>query len=235
MKRMEKKSKSKSNNTSKKKSNKRKTKIHLVFNEGKRREFLTGFHKRKLQRKKKAKEELEQDLKNEKKRLKAEARESYKKLVKSYAPIPEVEDLLAEEYEDDDVNVKVVELSRSEIAKQNNWIGINQPQYECDEEEEESDDGSVENEELPGMELKPKSSKTKKDSVEETSLKSKKDIKKIVKKQATKNVQNSKAYQIKNRIEKHKQRRKAIQKKKLRIKEQNKVAKRRGGKGREPK
>jgi hypothetical protein len=36
------------------------------------REFLTGFHKRKLQRKRKAQEELEQQLKEERKRLKQE-------------------------------------------------------------------------------------------------------------------------------------------------------------------
>jgi ribosomal RNA-processing protein 17 len=36
------------------------------------REFLTGFHKRKLQRKKRAEEELKQQLKEERKRLKHE-------------------------------------------------------------------------------------------------------------------------------------------------------------------
>jgi hypothetical protein len=38
------------------------------------REFLTGFHKRKLQRKKRAQEELKQQLNEERKRLKQEVR-----------------------------------------------------------------------------------------------------------------------------------------------------------------
>ncbi|CAG2063888.1 unnamed protein product, partial [Timema podura] len=50
----------------------RKTKLHLVFDGNARREFLTGFHKRKVQRQKKAKEELDHQLREERKRLKQE-------------------------------------------------------------------------------------------------------------------------------------------------------------------
>lgn len=38
------------------------------------RDFLTGFHKRKLARKKKAKEDFEKKLKEEKKRIKTEVK-----------------------------------------------------------------------------------------------------------------------------------------------------------------
>lgn len=48
------------------------------------REFLTGFHKRKLQRKKKAQQKLEQDLKEERKRLKAEVN------CKTYSAVNEI-------------------------------------------------------------------------------------------------------------------------------------------------
>lgn len=175
---------------------------------------------------------MEQELKEEKKRLKAEAKESYKKLVKSHTPIPEVEDLLTEEYDDEDVNVKVVELSTNEIAKQNHWIGANQPSYESDHSEsatsENEDDVTAD--EVPGMELTVKSKKVDSDEEEverPKELKSKAEIKKLLKKQATKNVQKSKAFQMKNKIEKQKQKKKALQKRKIRMKIQNKSSKNR--------
>lgn len=48
----------------------RKPKTELVFDNAQREEFLKGFSKRKLQRKKKAKEENEKKLKEERKRIK---------------------------------------------------------------------------------------------------------------------------------------------------------------------
>jgi Nucleolar protein 12 (25kDa) len=50
----------------------KKVKNELVFDNQKREEFLKGFSKRKLQRKKKAQEETEKLLKEEKKRIKDE-------------------------------------------------------------------------------------------------------------------------------------------------------------------
>lgn len=188
------------------------------------RDFLTGFHKRKLQRKKKAKEKLEQELKEEKKRLKTEARESYKKLVKSYTPIPDIEDIIAEEYDDDEVNVKIVELSTTELAKQNNWIGSNHIKCEPEENEESNEEcNSNDEEQLPGMELSNSRVKVKEEvETNETESKTKAEIKRILKKQATKNVQKSKAFQVKNKIEKQKQKKKSLQIKKMKNKLQNK-------------
>ncbi|KAK5640916.1 hypothetical protein RI129_009463 [Pyrocoelia pectoralis] len=194
---------------------KKKNKVHLIFDESKRREFLTGFHKRKLERKKKAKEKFEKQLKEEKRRLKAEARESYKKLVKSYTPIPEIEHLLTKEYDDKEVNVKITELSANVLAKTNDWIGANQPCYESDQ--EETNDGTTEedNEELlPGMELVVKPT-TSENCTETEEVKSKKEIKRLLKKQATKNVQKSKMFQKKNRIEKQKQKKQNLKHKKM--------------------
>lgn len=50
----------------------KKPKTELVFDNAKREEFLKGFSKRKLQRKKKAKEENDQKLKDEVKRIREE-------------------------------------------------------------------------------------------------------------------------------------------------------------------
>ncbi|CAH1116105.1 unnamed protein product [Phaedon cochleariae] len=205
-----------------KKTKNRKTKINLVFDEDKRRDFLTGFHKRKLQRKKEAKEKFEKDLKDERKRIKAEAKESYKKLVVSHRPIPELENLLSENYEDDDVTVKVVELSTNDIAMKNNWIGANQPKYE--ENEEIESDVQSDAEEIPGMELKhKKASKVKKKEV--SKFDSEKDVKKALKKQATKTVKNSKIFQMKNKMERQKQMKKSIKMKRQRIKIHDKKGK----------
>ncbi|CAH0564281.1 unnamed protein product [Brassicogethes aeneus] len=203
-----------------KKQKNRFNKVNLVFDEIKRKEFLTGFHKRKLQRKKYAKDKLEKELKEERKRLKAEAKESYKKLVVSHRPIPELENLLQEEYEDDEVTVKIVELSTNDIAKKNNWIGANQPKYESSEEEEEIEENSKDVEEVPGMELKKKPKL--KEKVEKRKFDSEKQIKKELKKQATKNVQKSKAFQMKNKLERQKQKKKSRQMKTQRMKTREK-------------
>ena len=52
----------------------KKTKKSIVFDERKRKEFLTGFKKRKDERRQKWKEKVERDLKNEIKKIKEETR-----------------------------------------------------------------------------------------------------------------------------------------------------------------
>lgn len=165
------------------------------------RDFLTGFHKRKLLRKKQAQELFEKELKEERKRLKANAKESYKKLIVSHRDIPEFENLLHEEYEDDDVTVKVVELNANNIAKKNNWIGINQPKYENNSSNSNSEEEDDKNE-IPGMELKAPKPKKK---VVEKKFNNEKEFKKQLKKQATKNIKKSKVFQRKNKLEQLKQ------------------------------
>ncbi|XP_077308460.1 nucleolar protein 12 isoform X1 [Lithobates pipiens] len=54
----------------------------LVFDEEKRKEYLTGFHKRKLQRRKAAVEEIKQKIKEEQKRMKEERHKEYMKMLK---------------------------------------------------------------------------------------------------------------------------------------------------------
>jgi len=54
-----------------------------------------------------------------------QARESFKKLVVSQRPVPEVENLVSENYELENHSVSIVELSASDLAEKNNWIGIN--------------------------------------------------------------------------------------------------------------
>lgn len=54
-----------------------------------------------------------------------QARESYKKLVVSHRPVPEVENLVSENYELENHSVSIMELSASDLAEKNNWIGMN--------------------------------------------------------------------------------------------------------------
>ncbi|XP_075039030.1 nucleolar protein 12 [Mixophyes fleayi] len=66
---------------------KRKQKIpasrrELVFDEEKRKEYLTGFHKRKLQRRKAAVEEIKRKIKQEQKKMRDERHKEYMKMLK---------------------------------------------------------------------------------------------------------------------------------------------------------
>uniref|UniRef100_A0A182NSG8 Nucleolar protein 12 n=1 Tax=Anopheles dirus TaxID=7168 RepID=A0A182NSG8_9DIPT len=137
-------------------------KTELVFDPKKRVEFLTGFHKRKQHRRKLAQGEMQRKLKEETKRIRSEAKEKMRNLYHTYKPIPELtEEDKAEEQEDEydteNVTVKVVELSTRDLAKENNWIGENRGLAKDDESEEEADSDEDNEEELlnvvPGMEL----------------------------------------------------------------------------------
>uniref|UniRef100_A0AAG5CT18 Nucleolar protein 12 n=1 Tax=Anopheles atroparvus TaxID=41427 RepID=A0AAG5CT18_ANOAO len=138
-------------------------KTELVFDPQKRAEFLSGFHKRKLHRKKLAIGQMQRKLKEEKKRIRTEAKENVKKLYHSFKPIPELAEEEAvqdqeEEYDTENVTVKVVELSTTELAKENNWIGENRSRAadsESEPEERLSDEDADEHQlgVVPGMEL----------------------------------------------------------------------------------
>ncbi|XP_026813972.1 nucleolar protein 12 [Rhopalosiphum maidis] len=185
----------------------RTTKRTITFDEKSRKDFLTGFHKRKLARKKKAKEDFEKKLKEEKKRIKAEARETFLKLTNSHPFIPEPLDMVTKEYSLENHTVQICDLSTDEIAKSNNWIGSNQVIYEDDKESENEEDIDKTNEDdaetVPGM-----------------SFSSIKEIKKAIKKQAAETVQNSKIFKMKNKIERIKDKKKAKRKKLLETKRQ---------------
>ncbi|KXJ69102.1 hypothetical protein RP20_CCG000113 [Aedes albopictus] len=147
-----------------------KRKTELVFDPNKRKEFLTGFHKRKVHRKKLAHGDLQRKLKEETRRIRLEAKDNVKKLYHSYKPIPELTaaDREDDEYDTENVTVKVVELSTTDLAKENNWIGENSAvvrdeedaEEDQDEEESSSDDEDVDT--VPGMELDGESSKKRK-------------------------------------------------------------------------
>lgn len=186
-------------------------------------------------------------LKEERKRIKTEAKDSYKKMTKSYAPVPEIEEILAEEtFETDEVSVSVVELSTTELAKRSNWIGANKPVYSDEEEKNEAEEESCEEEnELPGMELTVKKRKLaqkkdakdteketdKKEEEDETvyQFKNKRELNKVIKKQATKTIKKSKAFQTKGKIDAKKMQKKSRRLKGQKEKFMKEKLKKRGG------
>ncbi|XP_024218400.1 nucleolar protein 12 isoform X2 [Halyomorpha halys] len=158
------------------------------------REFLTGFHKRKVQRRKAAEEEFKEKLKEEKKRIKLESREYHKKLVRTYKPIPVLEEQLAKEYKVDNATVSVLELDADLLAETNFLIGNNRVKYEpTNDDKENAPDDNEEIEELPGMELK-----------------TKKEVDREVKLKALKEVKKSKIFKQKDKMERIKQKKIAM-------------------------
>ncbi|XP_040264205.1 nucleolar protein 12 [Bufo bufo] len=65
-----------------KKRQKKAARRELVFDEEKRREYLTGFHKRKVQRRKAAVEEIKRKIKEEQKKMREERHKEYMKMLK---------------------------------------------------------------------------------------------------------------------------------------------------------
>ncbi|XP_071444785.1 nucleolar protein 12 isoform X2 [Hetaerina americana] len=177
----------------------RKTKIHLVFDPAARKAFLTGFHSRKMQRKKKAQEEFEKQLKEEKKRLKLEAKKAYCDMVSSHQPIVEQNELNSEVMNLESHCISICELSTAEISTKNNWIGENQVDYD--------------NEKGSNLE-KPDDSSSK----PEVPLKNEKDIKKILKKKATLNAKNSKPLQKQMQQQRRKNKKESMRKNRLKSK-----------------
>ncbi|KAJ8728359.1 hypothetical protein PYW08_016744 [Mythimna loreyi] len=198
-----------------KKNKEGKKKVTLVFDEAKRKEFLCGFRKRKLERKKKAQEELKALLKEEKKRIKQENKESYKKLVVSSRPIPDIEQLLKDEYEDEDVNVKIVELSADTLQKKDLVIGENKPKEKVKKDDKGKNKGNQKAVTISGMGSDEENEEEESEAEEDgdDQIKTKKEIKSMLKKQATKKIQKSKVFQMKSKLDRVQNKKKSMQKK----------------------
>jgi len=76
---------------------KKRNKTSIVFNEASRKEFLTGFRKRKNERRKKANEQLQKEIKNEFRKAKLKAKEDVinaRETGASHQIVPEIEHLI---------------------------------------------------------------------------------------------------------------------------------------------
>ncbi|XP_001353861.2 nucleolar protein 12 [Drosophila pseudoobscura] len=199
-----------------------KKKVEVVFDTEKRKEFLTGFRKRKNERRTRAKAELTKNLKDERIRIRQEVKEGFKHLKKSYEPLKELTeaDKAGEEkqetYEDDEVQVKIVELSTNDLAAHGNMIGANTG--EESEEEEKQSESEVEDtsrpDRIPGMDYDPSARKRKAAPAavepkakkpahsDDPDIRSKKDLDKLMKTKTLKKMHKSKVFKQKERLDK---------------------------------
>lgn len=175
---------------------------------------MSGFSKRKAERKRKAKTALEKRIKNELKRIRQETKDGIKKNCKSFEPIkfPELGDSDQDEdvIEDDSVLVSVKTLGVDDLAQKHNWIGTNKGFVEeSQSEEEEEEEGEADSEEIQGMgltEKKEKEPKKEKENLPVKKYESKKDIDREMKKKTLKAIKKNKAFQAKGREKRSKDR-----------------------------
>ncbi|XP_017048592.1 nucleolar protein 12 [Drosophila ficusphila] len=210
-----------------------KKKTEVVFDNKKRIEFLSGFRKRKNERRSRAKAELERNLKNERKRIRQEVKDGFNHLKKSYEPLRELteEDKAEEEpqeetYEDDEVQVKIVELTTNDLAARRNMLGANTAE-ESEQEEQESqseEDEADQPNRIPGMDFDPNEVRKRKSQKEDEEhpkakkannnasqpeIKSKKDLDRLMKTKTLKKMHQSKLFKQKERLDKKNNQKKA--------------------------
>lgn len=131
----------------------------------------------------------------------------------SSRPIPDIEQLLQEEYEDEDVNVKIVEVSTDTLQKKDLVIGENRPKVAIvNKPKTKKENGLTQG--IPGMGLDEEEDEEESETEEtDNNLKTKKDIKRMLKHQATKKIQKSKAFQMKSKLDRIQNKKKSSQKK----------------------
>lgn len=148
-------------------------------------------------------------MKEERKKIKQDAKERYKKLL-SNRDVPELQKLLsAQEYDIEGHTVSILELDVGVLSEGHTLIGENKCTDESKDEEEveqNNESGSDENGEIIGMSLteKQKTNTPQRTLVNEEQMKSKKDLKRVLKKAALKQVKKSKVFQRKQRLDRQK-------------------------------
>jgi len=183
----------------------KKTKKSIVFDEHKRKEFLTGFKKRKDERRKKWNEKVERDLKNEIKKIKEETKSKMEKSAgnKSNQICPEIAHLINTEQANttvkqfDNTSVTVTTFDSLEAATAP-WK-LNLQQEDESEEESEEEEKEEETEEVPGMSMKPSRPDTEKVVIGTKE-------RKALNRAAVKKLQDSKAFKTKEKLRAKKQR-----------------------------
>ncbi|XP_078286513.1 nucleolar protein 12 [Rhinoraja longicauda] len=130
----------------------------LTFSEDDRREFLTGFHKRKVERRKKALDEIKTKLKEEQKRVKEERRKEYVKMFKERQDALEEADELDQlttsrseyvQYDHPNHTVTVTTISNIDLGLGRTNLFIDGANQESAEVEEKQVAENGEEEEMP--------------------------------------------------------------------------------------
>lgn len=128
----------------------------------------------------------------------------------SHRDVPELEKLLSQkEYDMEDHTVSILELNVADLKEGSIWIGQNNVKEE--EKEEEQEQGNSESEhsngdDIEGMSLQEKHPIHQESKIKDQTIKSLKDVRREIKKTALRRVQTSKAFQQKQKLEQHKNR-----------------------------
>lgn len=130
--------------------------------------------------------------------------------------MPELEELLSRhEYERENHTISILEVNLANLKEGSRWIGENKIVEEKEEKEDNTKENSKNgNDVIVGMSLEEEQKDleeqgSKSDNQQKKSLR---ELKREIKKTALKRVKNSKAFQQKQRIEKHKNKKKSRQK-----------------------
>ncbi|XP_014770691.1 nucleolar protein 12 [Octopus bimaculoides] len=125
----------------------RKTKVFIAFDENNRKNFLTGFRKRKKERQNKAKKMLEEKLKKERREIRKEKRELFKTMARESAIPEEIKHLLDPKvYDLDNHTVTVTDISEVDLSGQDGLrLGVNKALRDEKEPAETLTDPSEEN------------------------------------------------------------------------------------------
>lgn len=142
------------------------------------------------------------------------------------------------EYEDEERTVSILELDVADLAQRSNSIGTNQPVYEDDKATKESEgEENSDEEEVTGMELKRKvveiTPKVEKNTTDKRKTgqgtrkepETKKEVARVVKRAALKQVNNSKVFLQKQRLERQKNKKRSTQ---LKMRQEKMLKKSRG-------
>ncbi|XP_028671154.2 nucleolar protein 12 [Erpetoichthys calabaricus] len=127
----------------------RKKKMEITFNDADRQEYLTGFHKRKVERRKAAIEEIKQKLKEEHKKMKEERCKEYMKMLKerteALEEASELDQLVTAttesvQYDHPNHTVTVTTVSDLDLTGPN-WFTLGANETEQDKEEDKEEKG----------------------------------------------------------------------------------------------
>lgn len=179
---------------------------------------------------------MEKDLKEERKRIRLEVKDGFKHLKKSYEPLRELTEedkaedgqqkAQEESYEDEEVQVKIVELTTNDLAAQRNMLGANTAEDSEEEEEKESEseeDEASQANRIPGMDFDPNASRKRKADAQEAEddaekpkknksdpdIKSKKDMDRLMKTRTLNKMHKSKLFKQKELLDKKNNQKKA--------------------------
>jgi len=139
-----------------------KSKGNISFDEDSRRDYLLGFHKRKIQRRRDAKTKIQDEIKHERKKIRNTSNALF-----NTKQVVEVEDLEpdSETFDLKQHTVTVTEIGDFGLASQGNTrIGIKKVEYEESENDNSDNEESAQEGEVPGMDLEQSDSDASEDS-----------------------------------------------------------------------